>query len=89
METRSPERRTGLRDWLVAVGVLEVVSLVIGLVMPISPSKTGAGTGWSPARLITPEPSYLESAAGWFAVTNIVFMLAGLMIYLAVVRRRA
>ncbi len=89
METRSPKRRTGLRDWFVAVVVLEAVSLVIGLVMPVTPSKTGARTGWRPASFITPDPTYLESATGWFVFTNIVFVLLGLMIYLAVVRRRA
>lgn len=89
MTNTSGNKQTGLRDWLVAIVLLEGVCLAIGLLMPITPSKTGDHTSWSPASLVKQDPSYLESAAAWFLFTNIAFVLIGLIVYVVVIRRRA
>lgn len=46
----------------------EVTALMISLVMPVTPSRTG--TRWSPAEFVWPDPSYLQQVSIWFVITN-------------------
>ncbi len=88
MAKTSGNRRERLRDWFAAIVLLEGVCIAIGLLMPVTPGKIGERISWSPATLIKPDPSYLESAAAWFLFTNIAFVLFGLIVCVLVVRRR-
>ena len=64
--------------------LMEVSALLISLVMPVTPSRTG--TRWSPAEFVWPDPSYLQQVSIWFVITNGV---AGLMVGLMVLWVRA
>lgn len=73
----SPEER---RDRLVAVFLVEAMALMIALVTPITPSKTGSQ--WSAAELIDPDPSYPLEVLVYFVLTNALFGVLGLAVYL-------
>lgn len=57
------------------VAVMEAAALMISLVMPATPSRTG--TRWSPAEFVWPDPSYLQQVSVWFVITNGVALLMG------------
>lgn len=62
-----------------AVGLLTVqaIAILIGLAMPVTPSKTGSR--WSPAQLFTPEPTYLQEVVVYFVMTNSTILAIGLV----------
>jgi hypothetical protein len=76
-----------LRRWQVAC-VIEGVALMIGLVMPVTPSKTGSD--WSMAQLVFPEPSYLQEVLVYFVLTNllIVAFVGTLWLFVRLEQRR-
>jgi hypothetical protein len=78
--------RSAIPDWLVVVVLVEGACLAIALLMPITPSRTASI--WSPASLFALGPSYLERAVAWFAVTNIIVVLIGLVAWFAIRRHR-
>jgi hypothetical protein len=65
----------GRRDLAVAVLLTEATALLIALVMPVTPSRTGST--WSLAELVWPEPSYLQEVAVYFLATNALILLIG------------
>ena len=73
-EPSDPKR--ALPDWAVGILAVEAIALSIGLAMPVTPSKTGST--WSPAELLTPDPSYLTEVAVYFAMTNVLIFGIGL-----------
>ena len=56
-----------------ALLVLEWIALLIGAVMPITPSKTGGKVSLSSA--LFGEPSYWREALIWFLITNVMLAL--------------
>ncbi len=77
----SPSRTR--RDVLVAVLAVQFMALLIGLAMPITPSKTGSDG--SLAELFFRNPGYLQEVAVYFVLTN---LLIGAMILAAWVWER-
>jgi hypothetical protein len=71
------EPNSRLPDWAVALLAVEAVCLLIGLAMPITPSRTGST--WSPAELFAEDPSYLAEAAFWFVATHVLILALGLV----------
>ena len=72
----------GTKRFTVWHGLLlaEGAALMIGLLMPITPSKTGSTRGL--AHLLAPEPSYLQQVLVYFVVTNILLLIIGAIIWL-------
>lgn len=62
--------------------VLEGMCLAIALVTPITPSKTGST--WSPAELLTPEPSYLQEVLASFVLVNLLFVILAAVVWVTV-----
>ena len=74
-----------MKQWQAAL-LLEATALMIALVMPVTPSRTG--TEWSLAELVFPEPSYVQEVVVYFAAANLVMLLVG-AVYLGRTRLRA
>jgi hypothetical protein len=66
-----------LPDWAVGLLTVQAIALLIGLAMPITPSKTGST--WSPAQLFSTNPSYLTEVAVYFVMTNLLIAVIGLV----------
>lgn len=62
--------------------LLEFMALLIGLAMPISPSKTGGD--FSFADWFFENPSYLQEVLVYFILTNLLLGLLGLVALLLV-----
>lgn len=64
-----------------AKGVLgiEAFALMVALVTPITPSKTGST--WSPGELFSTDPSYLEDVAASFLMVNGLLLVIGLAVW--------
>jgi len=73
---------SGLSDWLVAVLLTEGTALLIALVTPVTPSKSGSN--WSPADLFTADPSYLEKVMASFVTVNLMIAVLGLFAWAAI-----
>jgi len=58
---------------------VEAIALLIGLAMPITPSKTGST--WSPAHLFSADPSYLTEVAVYFLMTNVLILGIGVGVW--------
>ncbi len=69
--------------WKAALGI-EFIALLIGLAMPITPTKTGRKTV-SLAAWLFGEPSYLMDALIWFVITNIMI---GILLLVALILSR-
>ena len=67
-----------MKRWELFV-LAEFVALLIGLVMPVTPSKTGT-SDWSPAELLFAEPSYLQEVAVDFVLANLVMVVLGALL---------
>lgn len=76
----SPDQR--ISDRAVAILVIETISLGIAIATPITPSRTGGPT-WSPAELVTTDPSYLEKVAASFVMVNLMILVIGLVAWVA------
>ena len=70
------ERFTVWHGLLLAEGA----ALMIGVLMPITPSKTGSTRGL--AHLLTPEPSFLQQVLVYFVLTNLLMLIIGVIIWL-------
>ncbi len=62
--------------------LLEGMALLIGLAMPITPSKTGGD--FSFADWFFEDPSYLQEVLVYFVLTNLILGLLGLVALLMV-----
>ncbi len=58
----------------------ESAALMIALLMPITPSKTGSGRGI--AHYLIPEPSYFEQVFVFFLLNNLLILALGAVIWL-------
>lgn len=84
------EGASRISDRLMGFLVVEVISVAIALVTPITPSKTGST--WSPAELVTPDPTYLQKVLASFVMVNVIFVVLAAIVWLGVrrgERRRA
>ena len=70
------------REWVL---LSQGVALMIAMVMPVTPSKTGSE--WSMAELVFREPSYVQEVAVYFVLTNLLFLVTAAIV-LAWVRLR-
>ena len=70
------------RDWLVAAFLVEAAAVMIALVVPFTPSKTGST--WSPAELIWPDPSYPQKVIASFVLVNAMLLVLGLLAWIGV-----
>lgn len=75
---KDPEQRRSLPDWAVGLLTIEAISLGIGLLLPITPSKTGSDR--SLAELFIADPDYLTEVLVGFIFTN---LLIGLLLLAA------
>lgn len=90
MTIREPEHVPnpgGLPDWLVGAAIAEAVALVVALIMPFTPSRTGST--WSPAELFVADPSYLAQVVAGFLLIHAIYLVFGIPIWLSVRRRRS
>jgi hypothetical protein len=70
----------------VGIVIAEAVALLIALIMPFTPSRTGST--WSPAELFTPDPSYLPQVLANFAMIHAIYLVFGVPIWLSIRRGR-
>lgn len=69
------ERFTVWHGLLLAEGA----ALMIALLMPITPSKTGSD--WSVSELFIPGPSYLQEVLVYFAFTNLLLLVIAVIVF--------
>lgn len=83
----SEDRRRRLAVWEIVL-IFEVVALLIGLAVPITPSKTGGDL--SLADWFFDDPRYLQEVLVYFLLTNLIFGLLALLAfgYTYIERRR-
>jgi len=86
-EIKTSEKGSRLPPRLTAVAVLEVIALLIALVEPITPSKTGSK--WSPAETFTVDPSYLEKVLASFISVNLLMAILGVLVWVVSRARRS
>ena len=84
MKKNKPE---GRRDLGVALLLTEATALLIALVMPVTPSRTGSDS--SPAELVWPEPTYRQEVLFWFVATNALIVCLGAVFWAVWRLRRA
>jgi hypothetical protein len=60
--------------------VVEGVALLIALVTPITPSKTGSN--WRPGSLLSTEPSYLLDVLASFLMVNALILVIGAAVWI-------
>lgn len=68
-------------QWVV---LIQATALMIGIVMPVTPSKTGSD--WSMAELVFAEPSYVQEVLVYFVLTNLLVLVVGTALFVAVRR---
>lgn|GEM_PF-5552415 len=67
-----PDRATGLLG-------AELVALVLAIVMPLTPGKTGGPL--NPARLFAAKPNYLDNVVASFAMVYLLLLILGLDVW--------
>jgi hypothetical protein len=77
-------KRTGTYTPAKLLLLAELLALLIGVVTPVTPSKTGATRGM--AHLFFTEPSYLQQVLVNFLVVNLLMAIIAIIV-VAVVRR--
>jgi len=58
----------------------EGAALMIALLMPITPSKTGSGRGL--AHFLIPDPTYFQQAVLYFILTNVLILIIVAILWL-------
>lgn len=58
----------------------EGVAVMIAMVMPVTPSKTGSD--WSLAEIVYSEPTYLQEVFVYFVFTNLLVLIVGAAVVL-------
>lgn len=64
-------------EWLL---LIEGVAVMIAMVMPVTPSKTGSD--WSLAELVYSESTYLQEVFVNFVFTNLLILVVGAAVIL-------
>jgi len=85
-ENETSGQHPRIPDRLKAVAVLEVIALLIALVEPITPSKTGST--WSPAEIFTADPRYLAKVLASFVSVNLLIAALGVLVWVVSKVRR-
>lgn len=60
------------------LGLSQFVALLIALVMPVTPSRTGSD--WSPAEAFFADPSYVQEVLVYFGFTNLLMGVLALVV---------
>lgn len=60
--------------------LVEGFALLVALVTPVTPSKTGST--WSPANYFSTDPSYLSKVASSFLMVNALLFAIGLVVWI-------
>ena len=81
-ERQDQDGQRPIGDRLTGIFVLEAIALGIAIAAPITPSKTGST--WSPAELLTPDPSYLYKVLASFVTVNIIIAVLAIAVWLTV-----
>ena len=76
-----------LPDWVVVLLMIQAVAILIALVSPITPSKTGSR--WSPADLVLEDPGYLHHVLASYVVVNAIMALIALAAWVSLRRSRS
>lgn len=76
-----------LPDWAVVLLMTQGLALLIALVTPVTPTKTGSK--WSPAELFLADPSYLEKVLASYVVVNLLMAVIALLAWVSVRRDRS
>lgn len=84
METDHEDRSSRIPDWLAALLLVEAGAVAIGLLMPITPSRTGST--WSLANVFFVDPTYFEKAVVWFVTANLLIGVLGLVAWVVIKR---
>jgi hypothetical protein len=58
----------------------EGAALMIALLMPITPSKTGSGRGL--AHFLIPDPTYFEQVVVYFVLTNVLILVISAIVWI-------
>ena len=76
-----PDEEPEVSNLARAKGVLgiEAFALVVALVTPITPSKTGST--WTPGEFFSKDPSYLVDVAASFLMVNGLLLFIGLAVW--------
>ena len=61
------------RDLLISIVLVETISILLGLILPISPSKTGAKNNL--AEQFLDNPTYLQEFVFYYLLTNVLIIL--------------
>jgi len=76
-----------LRSWGVGILLTQLSALAIGLLMPITPSRTGSS--WTPALWVTDDPSYLMEVLVHYVLTNVLILVLGSAFWVFAIRNKA
>lgn len=79
-----PQEEDSRRRWSdrsVAILTVEGIAFAIALVSPVTPTRTGST--WSPAELVTADPTYLQKVVAAFASVHVIFLVIGLVAWIA------
>lgn len=52
--------------------IAEAIALMIALILPVTPSRTGRT--WSPAEIVLDDPSYLAQVVGGFVMIHCIYV---------------
>ena len=69
------------------IPVVQATILIIALVTPVTPSKTGST--WTPAELFSEDPGYVAEVLASFVMVNLIVAILGLLVWVAVRRERS
>ncbi len=83
MEGSSSNNRGRRSDWLAVFLLAEGTALLIALVVPITPGKTG--DPWTPADVLFTDPSYIVEVATSFVLLNLIM---GTVLLIGLIRMR-
>lgn len=71
-----------LPDWAVVLLMTQAVALLIALVTPVTPSKTGSK--WSPADLFLADPGYVEKFLASYVTVNVLMAAIALVAWVSI-----
>jgi hypothetical protein len=66
--------------WIRGLLLIEMFALVVALVTPFTPSKTGSN--WRPGTLFSKDPTYLLDVFASFLLVNALLLAIGLLVWI-------
>ena len=74
------EPRGGSHGWARPALAVEGMALMIALVTPVTPSKTGSK--WRPGSLLSEDPTYLLDVLASFLMVNALILVIGVAVWI-------